>query len=118
MRLLSCLGFVVLLAACGGQDTAEPCVWRLDMLGGADINVGAQKTLEAKVSTRSGTCTGHENVTWTVSNTNRLEILSSTDSTAVIRGKGNGIVTVTAFLTRITNVRDSAIFNVVTLGDQ
>ncbi|HUP88622.1 MAG TPA: hypothetical protein VM100_04710 [Longimicrobiales bacterium] len=114
LRKLAGMGLVVFAGACGGgQDTAEPCVWRLDVLGGANLNVGASVTLRSAISTRSGTCTGKEPVSWITNNPTNAEIFTSNDSTAVIRGKNTGSATIVAFLTRIPTVRDSTTFQVV-----
>lgn len=113
LRKFAGLGLVVFAGACGGgQDTAEPCVWRIDVLGGENINVGASVTLRSAISTRSGTCTGKEAVSWVTNNPANAEIFTSNDSTAVIRGKNTGNATIVAFLTRIPNVRDSTTFQV------
>lgn len=112
MRRYVLLTLTALAAACAGQDSAEPCVRRLDILDSNNMRVGTQDTLRASVSAASGTCNGKEAVSWQSVNTNTVEILSATDSSVIIRGKNTGTGTVVAFLTRITSVRDTVVFTV------
>lgn len=111
-RLPRLCGLFLCLSCAGQSDSTAPCVRTLDVIDAPTVIVNSTATIRATVKNKSGKCSGSEPVSWSSSNTASAEIVSSTDSTAVVRGKAAGKPTIVAFLTRIPSVRDSILLTV------
>ena len=120
MRRLSMLSAALLLAACGGQDSTEPCVLELNVFEMPQVQIGASVPVDLELSVESGRCSvpDNANVIWQSSNTNIVEIESQTNTTATVRAKKQGSAFITAWLALAPSTRDSITFNVAAPVDQ
>jgi hypothetical protein len=114
------IGAVLLLAACAGQDTAAPCEYRLNVFDMPNTQVGLVVPVDLELTVKSGSCQvpTNANVTWIISNTNIVEFVSQTNTTAQVRAKKAGSAFITAFLTLTPEARDSITFTVLAPVDQ
>ncbi|MGQ0560372.1 MAG: hypothetical protein ACT443_00705 [Gemmatimonadota bacterium] len=118
MRRFLALSAALLSITCGGQTTADPCTIRVNVLAVETAFVGNLRTVEADVTIRSGTCGAAETeLAWESKSADVAEIVSFTDSSAVVRAKKVGSSTIVAWLVRTPTVRDSVGFSVVSLVD-
>jgi len=109
---------LILLAACAGQDTVDPCTVRINVIDTPNMFVGNTRVVEADVTVRSGFCGSAETeVAWNVVRTEVAEITASSDSTATIRAKRAGSTYLVARLVRTPAVRDSTFVNVIAVTD-
>ena len=109
MRQSSVIGAVLLLAACGGQDTVAPCEYQLNVFDMPTVQVGVVVPIDLELTVKSGNCQvpTNANVTWETSNTNVVEFVTKTNTTATVRAKKAGSAFVIAFLALTPEARDS-----------
>jgi hypothetical protein len=114
------LSAVVVLAACGGQDTNEPCVLKLNVFEMPQVQVGVSVPVDLELSVKSGSCSvpTNANVIWSTSNANIAEIESMTNTTATVRAKKQGSAFITAWLALAPSTRDSITLTVAAPVDQ
>ena len=109
------------LAACGGQDAAEPCVFKLNVFDNPQqVQVGATVPVDLELSVESGSCSvpTNANILWSITNTNIIEFESQSNTSATIRAKKQGSTFVTAWLALAPSTRDSTTINVTAPTDQ
>jgi hypothetical protein len=109
---------LIVLAACAGQDTVDPCTVRINVIDTPNMFVGNTRVVEADVTVRAGFCGAAETeVAWNVVRTEVAEITASSDSSATIRAKRAGQTYLIARLARTPSVRDSTFLNVIAATD-
>ena len=120
MRRLTILSAAVVLAACAGQDTNEPCVLELNVFDMPQVQVGASVPIDLELSVESGSCSvpANANVLWSTSNANIAEIESQTNTSASVRAKKQGSAFITAWLALAPSTRDSITLTVAAPVDE
>ena len=119
MRFIVPVMALLLCTSCAGhEDAADPCVMRVDVIAPEPVRVGGTRVVPVNVTERSGNCTNTDKeIAWRSSQSDVVQITSSTQTSATILAHRQASSTISAWLVQTPSVRDSVTIVVGPLVD-